>query len=76
MKNNNNYKVTDSVINHVIVKRFNESTDNFDVIHTVDDMLFVTFIDYLDNLATTADVHWSVDYLNPDYTRATVYVTF
>lgn len=73
---NNNYKVTDSVINHVIVKRFNESTDNFDVVHTVDDMQLVTFIDYLDNLATIADVHWSVDYLNLDYTRATVYVTF
>lgn len=73
---NNNYKVTDSIINHVVVKRFNESTDEFDVVHTVDDLLFTVFINYLDNLATIAEVHWSVDCLNLHYTRATVYVKF
>lgn len=73
---NNNYKVTDSIINHVVVKRFNESTDDFDVVHTVDGLPFNVFIDYLDNLTTIAAVHWSVDYLNLEYTRATVYVTF
>lgn len=70
----NNYKVTDSIITKVVVKRRNDSTDDYEVMHTVDNMLFVTFIDYLDNLSTIAEVHWSVDYLNLEYTRATVYV--
>lgn len=70
----NNYKVTDSIITKVVVKRWNDSTDKYDVIHTADNMPFVTFIDYLDNLSKIAEVHWSVDYLNLEYTRATVYV--
>lgn len=72
----NNYKVTDSIITKVVVKRWNDSTDSYEVIQTVDDMLFATFVDYLDNLSTSAEIHWSIDYLNPGYTRATVYVEF
>ena len=70
----NNHKVTDSIITRVVVKRWNASTDKYDVIHTVDNMLFAAFTDYLDNLSSIAEVRWSVDYLNPEYTRATVYV--
>ena len=73
---NNNYKVTDSSITKVVVKHLNDSTDKYEVIHTIDDMPFGAFIDYLDNLSTVAEVHWSVDYLNLGYTRATVYVEF
>lgn len=78
MKNTsiNNYKITDSTINHVVVKRWNADNNEFEIVTTVEDMLFVTFVDYLDNLSTVADVHWSIDYLNHDYTTATVYVEF
>lgn len=72
----NNYKITDSIITKVVVKRWNDQTDNYEIMHTVDNVMFVTFIDYLDNLSTIAEVHWSVDYLNLAYTRATVYVEF
>ena len=71
----NNYTVTNS-ITKVVVKRWNDSTDKYDVMHTVDNMPLVTFINYLDNLSTIAELHWSVDYLNPGYTRATVYLEF
>lgn len=70
----NNNKVTDSIITSVVVKRWNDSIDKYAVVHTVDNMSFADFIDYLDNLSTFAEVRWSVDYLNPAYTRATVYV--
>lgn len=73
---NNNYKITDSIITKVVVKRWNDSIGTYEVIRTVDNMMFATFIDYLDNLSTIAEVHWSVDYLNLGYTRATVYVEF
>lgn len=69
-------KVTDSIITKVVVKRWNDSIGTYEVIQTVDNMMFATFIDYLDNLSTIAEVHWSVDYLNLGYTRATVYVEF
>ena len=72
----NNYKVTDSILTRVVVKRWNDSTDKYEAIHTVDNMLFAAFIDYLDNLSAIAEVRWSIDYLNPLYTRATVYVEF
>lgn len=74
--NNTISKVTDSVINKVVVKHWNDSTGEYDIIHTVDDMLFVTFVDYLDNISTVATPHWSIDYLNPGYTKATVYLEF
>ena len=76
MKNINNYKVTSSIINKVVVKRCTSSDKEYDLMHEVDDMVFSTFVDYVDNLSTIADVHWIVDFLNPEYTLATVYVTF
>lgn len=71
-----NTKVTDSIIAKVVVKRWNDSIDTFEVMHDADNIMFGTFIDYLDNLSKIAEVHWSVDYLNLGYTRATVYVKF
>ena len=73
MKNN---KVTDSIINKVVVKRWNRSDNEYDRMHIANDVLFSTFIEYVDNLSTVADVNWSVDFLNSDATLATVYVTF
>lgn len=67
-------KVTDSIINTVVVKRWNNSDKEYDRMHVEHDMLFGTFLDYVDNLSTIEDVNWSVDFLNPDDTLATVYV--
>lgn len=69
-------KVTDSIINDVVVKRWNSSEKVYDRMCTANDVVFGTFLDYVDNLSTIADVNWSVDYLNPDATSATVYVAF
>lgn len=69
-------KVTNSVINKVVYKRRNSVTNDYDVVNVVEDMLFVTFIAGLDSLYLLGEVHWSVDYLNLDYTQATVYVEF
>lgn len=66
--------INSSVINHVEVKRWNDHIGDYDIIRTVDNMVFGTFIEYLDNISTIAPVNWSVDYLNLGYTRATVYV--
>lgn len=68
--------INDSIITEVVVKSRNDSTDQYEVIHTADNMMFADFIDYLDDLSTVTEVHWSVDYLNLEYTRATVYVDF
>lgn len=69
-------KVTSSIINHVTIKRWNDNTADYDVVTTIDNMLFGVFINYLDNISTIARAHWSVDYLNPSYTRAVVYLEF
>lgn len=69
-------KVTSSVINEVVVKRCNHFVKGLETVNTVHDMLFSAFIDYVDNLSTIVDVSWSVDFLNPEFTRATVYVDF
>lgn len=69
-------KVTSSIINHVTIKRRNDNTGEYVVMTTIDDMLFTAFINYLDNISTIAEAHWSIDYLNLDYTRAVVYVEF
>lgn len=69
-----NNKVTDSIINTVVVKRWNRQEEVYDRIHVYKDVLFGAFIDYVDNLSTIEDVSWSIDYLNPDNTLATVYV--
>ena len=76
MKNNNNNKVSDSIINRVVVKHWNSSDNEYDRMHVEHDMRFGTFLDYVDNISTIAEVNWSVDFLNPDDTSATVYVTF
>lgn len=76
MKTNATNKVTSSIINNVTIKRRNDKTDEYDVMRTIDNMLFSAFINYLDNISTIAEVYWSIDYLNPDYTRAVVYLEF
>lgn len=69
-------KVTSSIINEVVVKHWTHSVNGFETVNTVDDMPFSSFINYVDNLSTIVDVSWSVDFLNPKFTRATVYVEF
>lgn len=69
-------KVTSSVINHVTIKRWNDKTKEYYVMRTIDNMLFSAFINYLDNISTIAEAHWSVDYLNLGYTSAVVYLEF
>lgn len=69
-------KVTSSVINHVTIKHWNDKTKEYDVITTTDNMVFSAFINYLDNISTIAEAHWSIDYLNLDYTSAVVYLEF
>lgn len=73
---NTTSKLTDSVINKVVVKRWSDSTEKFEIIHTTENMPFVTFVDYLDNMSTVVTPHWSIDYLNLGYTTATVYLEF
>lgn len=68
------HKVTNSIINTVVVKRWNRQEEVYDRMHVEHDMLFCTFLDYVDNISTISDVNWSVDFLNPDDTLATVYV--
>ena len=71
-----NGKVTNSIINKVEIKHWDEDLDEFDVLHIAKDVQLTTFINYLDNLSTIASVNWSLDFLNPGYTRATVYLEF
>lgn len=76
MNTNATDKVTSSIINHVTIKRWNDNTNEYDVMKTIDNMLFSAFINYLDNISTIVEAHWSVDYLNLGYTRAVVYLEF
>lgn len=76
MKTNETNKVTSSIINRVTIKHWNDSTNKYDVITTIDNMLFSAFINYLDNASTIAEAHWSLDYLNLGYTRAVVYLEY
>ena len=76
MNTNSTNKVNSSIISHVTIKRWNDSTNKYDVMTTIDNMLFSAFINYLDNVSTIAEAHWSVDYLNLGYTRAVVYLEF
>lgn len=74
--NNTISKVTDSVISKVVVKRWNDSIGQYDIINTAENVPFVAFVDYLDNISAIATPHWSVDYLDLGYTTATVYLEF
>lgn len=71
-----NDKISNSIINKVEIKHWDEDLDEFDVLHIAKDLQLTTFINYLDNLSTIARVSWSLDFLNPGYTRATVYLDF
>lgn len=68
--------ISSAVINHVVVKHWNDTTGTYDISHTVDNMVFGAFIEYLDNISTIAKVNWSIDFLNLGYTNATVYVDY
>lgn len=76
MNTNATNKVTSSIINTVTIKRRNDNTNEYDVMTTIDNMLFSAFINYLDNMSTIVEVYWSVDFLNPGFTTATVYLDF
>lgn len=70
-------KVTSSIIDNVTIKRWNDSAKEYDVITTIDNMLFSAFINYLDNISTIAEAHWSIDsYIGLGYTSAVVYLEF
>lgn len=68
--------ITSSIINSIKYKKYDSSTDNYTVYREVHDMPVCTFLQCLDNLAVYAEIHWSMDFLNPDHTTATVYLKF
>lgn len=69
-------KITNSIINIVQIKHWDEELGEYDVLHIAKDVQLTTLINYLDNLSTIASVNWSLDCLNPLQTRATVYLEF
>ena len=65
-----------SNINLVTYKKYNSDTQSFDNYHQVENIDLHTFMACLGNLELLMEVHWSIDFLNPDFTTATVYVKF
>lgn len=78
MNNNSNHisKVTNSIINKVVIKRWNDSIGKFEIIHSTENMPFTSFIQYLDNISFVTKPNWSIDYLDLEHTTATVYLEF
>lgn len=65
-----------STIDLVTFKKYNPETQSFIKCNEIKYMNLSTFMAYLNNLPSSIDVHWSIDFLNPDFTTATVYVEF
>lgn len=63
-----------SNISLITFKKYDHDTQNYTRYHEVEQMPLSTFMSYLDNLSQLMEVHWSIDFLNPDFTTATVYV--
>lgn len=57
-------------------KKYDPDTQNYNRYHEVEQMPLSTFMACLDNLSQLMEVHWSIDFLNPDFTTATVYVKY
>lgn len=68
--------ITSTNINLVTYKKYNDDTQTYEWHHEVENMCVSTFMQALDNLSELMEVHWSIDFLNPDFTIATVYVKF
>lgn len=71
-----NSNITSANINLVTFKKYDAGTQTYDWHHEVENMTVSAFMQCLDNLSNLMDVHWSMDFLNPDFTIATVYVKF
>lgn len=65
-----------STIDLVTFKKYNPDTKSFIKVNEIKNMSLSDFMSYLDHLPKSTDVHWSIDFLNPDFTTATVYVDF
>lgn len=63
-------------INLVTYKKYNSETKTYDRYHEVENMDLSTFMLCLNNLSELMQVHWSIDFLNPKFTTATVYLEF
>lgn len=68
--------VTSAHITEVKYKKYDSATGDYELHHVVHDMPVCTFLLGLDNLSAYADLHWSMDFLNPEHTSATVYLKF
>ncbi len=68
--------ITSSYITEVKYKKYDSATGHYELHHVVHDMPVCTFLSGLDNLSVYAELHWSMDFLNPEYTTATVYLKF
>ena len=68
--------ITSSNIDLVTFKKYDSDTQTYDWHHEVENMTVSTFMQVLDNLSELTEVHWSIDFLNPGFTTATVYVKF
>lgn len=65
--------VTSLYVHEIKYKKYNSSTGEYEVYHVLHDMPVCTFLAALDNLSVYAELHWSIDFLNPEHTTATVY---
>lgn len=68
--------MTNSTISLTTFKKYDHDTQNYTWHHEVEQMPLSTFMACLDNLSQLMEVHWSIDFLNPDFTTATVYVKY
>lgn len=69
-------KPTSSTISLVTFKKYDQATQTYNWYHEAERMPLLTFMQCLDNLSQLIEVHWSIDFLNPDFTTATVYVKY
>ena len=68
--------MANSNINLVNYKKYNSDTQLFDKYQEVENIDLHTFMVSISNLELLMEVHWSIDFLNPDFTTATVYIKF
>lgn len=66
----------DKNINLTTFKKYDSDTQTYNWHHEVENMHVSAFMQCLDNLSRLMEVHWSIDFLNPQFTTATVYVKF
>lgn len=62
-------------IDEIVVWDYDESTGEYDKLHTERAMPFKDFFDFINRLSKQCDViKWQIDSMDPDYTIACVYM--